>query len=67
MSRHIIDHAPTKSDPQSGGERLRSYLEIERRAGMHPAIATLRQRPALRGEQSVRLEEYGRIARGETV
>jgi hypothetical protein len=34
---------------------------------MHPAIATLRQRPALRGEQSVRLEEYARIARGETV
>ena len=65
MSRHIIDHARNESDPHSGVDRLRSYIEIERRAGMHPAISALRKRPAMRGQQSVRLEEYARIARGE--
>lgn len=61
MTRHVIDHAhqPDK------GNRTRTYLEMDRRAGMHPAVRALHQRAPDRAEENSRLKEFVRIERGE--
>lgn len=60
MTRHIIDH----SAPQAGGPRVKAYLEIDRRKGVHPAVKALSKRPATRSEASRKITEYTRIERG---
>jgi hypothetical protein len=43
MTKHVLDRART-----TGDSRTRSYLEAERREGLHPATKALirRERPA---------------------
>jgi hypothetical protein len=61
MTRHVIDHARQPVE----GNRTRTYLEIDRRSGMHPAVKALHQRPTAQAAESSRLKEYTRIERGE--
>ncbi|WP_376876273.1 hypothetical protein [Albirhodobacter sp. R86504] len=67
MSRHIMDQARPEPNATHAGERLRCYVEIERRSGMHPAIRALHKRPATRGTDPLRLEQFARIERGQLV
>ena len=62
MDERISDQA-RQSD---GGVRLREYTRQERRSGMHPAIAALRSRPKVRGEENRKAAEFLRIERGHT-
>ena len=59
MTRSIIDHAEQAAE----GARMRQFLEIDRRSGMHPAVDALVRRPAERSEAKVR--EFLRIDREE--
>ncbi|TKD17692.1 hypothetical protein FBT96_13360 [Rhodobacter capsulatus] len=59
MTRSIIDHAEQAAE----GARMRQFLEIDRRGGMHPAVDALVRRPAERSEAKVR--EFLRIDREE--
>ena len=59
MTRHIIDHA----DPQAEGARVKHFLDLARKEGIHPAVRELNQRPA---ERSVRkVQEFLRIDKEE--
>jgi len=60
MTRSIIDHAEQKAE----GVRIRQFLDIDRRDGMHPVVAELSKRPAERSAAKVR--EFLRIDREET-
>ena len=60
MTRHITDH----SEPQAEGTRVKTYLDIDRKKGLHPAVQALSKRPATRGEASRKIREYTRIERG---
>ncbi|KEO56025.1 hypothetical protein [Thioclava pacifica] len=59
MSRHIIDHAKPKSD----GSRLKRFLELQRREGVHPAILELskREQPA----NGARMKQFLKIERAK--
>lgn len=59
MTRSIIDHAEQAAE----GSRMRQFLDIDRRGGVHPAVDALVRRPAERSEAKVR--EYLRIDREE--
>lgn len=61
MTRHVIDHA-RRTDEET---RTRTYLEMDRRAGMHPAVRALHQRAPERSDENSRLKEFARIERGE--
>lgn len=61
MTRHIIDHAAPKAD----GTRVKHFLDLARKEGVHPAVQELGQRPAERGARKV--QEYLRIDREEPV
>lgn len=63
MSRHVMDHETRRSE----GTRVRIYLEMDRRNGLHPAIRALSQRAPTRGDQGRKLREYARIERGREV
>ena len=55
MTRHIIDHA----DPKAEGARVKHFLDLARKEGLHPAIKELNQRPAERSARKV--QEFLRI------
>lgn len=55
MTRHIIDHAR----PEAEGARVRHFLDLARKEGLHPAIKELNQRPADRSARKV--QEFLRI------
>ena len=59
MTRHIIDHAAPKAE----GARVKHFLDLARKEGVHPAVQDLNQRPADRGARKV--HEYLRIDREE--
>lgn len=59
MSRHIIDH----SAPKAEGSRVKHFLELARREGVHPVVAGMSKRPLSRTARKV--EEFLRIERGE--
>ena len=42
MTRHIIDHAK----PEASGARVKHFLDLARKEGLHPAVKELNQRPA---------------------
>ena len=57
MSRHITDHAAPKSE----GTRTKTFLEMDRQSGVHPAVRELSQRAPLRGD--AKTKEFLRIDR----
>lgn len=59
MTRHITDHA----EPQAEGARMKHFLDLARKEGVHPAVRELNERPAERGARKV--QEYLRIDRAE--
>jgi hypothetical protein len=59
MTRSILDHA----EPEAEGSRVREFLDIERREGLHPAVQDLSQRPA--GRSGRKVQEFLRIDREE--
>lgn len=61
MGRHIIDRAT----PRAEGTRVKTYLDMDRKSGLHPAIRILSQRPATRGDEGRKLREFARIERGQ--
>jgi len=61
MSRHILDRAT----PQAEGARVKHFLDLARREGVHPATRELNQRPADRSARKV--QEFLRIDREENV
>lgn len=52
--------------PKAEDMRMRSYLELDRRAGLHPAVKALVSRPEGRAPENTRARAYARIARGHT-
>ena len=61
MTRHLIDHAA----PQAEGPRMKHFLELARKEGLHPAIRALNQRPQIRSGRKV--AEFLRVARENAV
>lgn len=59
MSRHIIDRAELKAE----GPRVKRFLELQRREGIHPAIKELSKRG--RPESGARMKQFLRIERNE--
>ena len=59
MTKHIIDH----NAPKAEGTRVKEFLDIDRKSGVHPAVKELSQRPAERGD--AKTKEFLRIERGE--
>lgn len=59
MSRHIIDRAAPKAE----GSRVKHFLDLARKEGIHPAIIGMSQRPVARTARKV--EEFLRIDRQE--
>lgn len=59
MTRHIIDHAAPKAE----GARVKHFLDLARKEGVHPAVLDLNQRATDRGARKV--QEYLRIDREE--
>ena len=59
MSRHIIDRAAPKAE----GSRVKHFLDLARKEGVHPAITDLSQRPV--GRTARKVEEFLRIDRQE--
>lgn len=59
MSRHIIDRA----QPKAEGSRVKRFLELQRREGIHPAIKELSKRS--RPESGARMTQFLRIERAE--
>lgn len=55
MTRHIIDHAESRAE----GARVRHFLDLARKEGLHPAVQDLSQRPAERSARKV--QEFLRI------
>lgn len=60
MNRHIAD----KASPKAEGARVRRFVELQRREGIHPAIKTLSQRTAPRS--TAKMKEFLRIERDRT-
>jgi hypothetical protein len=59
MTRHVIDRAAPKAE----GARVKHFLELARREGIHPAIVGMSQRPV--GRTARKVEEFLRIDRQE--
>lgn len=59
MSRHIIDRAT----PTTEGSRMKHFLDLARKEGLHPAIIGMSQRPV--GRTARKVEEFLRIDRQE--
>jgi hypothetical protein len=59
MTRHVIDHAAPKAE----GARVKHFLDLARKEGVHPAILGLNQRPAERSARKV--QEFLRIESAE--
>ncbi|WP_417809210.1 hypothetical protein [Thioclava sp.] len=59
MSRHIIDHARSTSE----GARLKRFLDLQRKEGIHPAVQELSQRS--HENSGARITQYVRIERHE--
>lgn len=59
MTRHVIDRAAPKAE----GARVKHFLDLARKEGIHPAILELNQRPAERNARKV--QEFLRIDREE--
>lgn len=57
MTRHLIDHAAAKAE----GTRLKHFLDLARKEGVHPAIRELNQRPQARSARKI--SEFLRVAR----
>lgn len=55
MTRHIIDRAK----PEATGLRVKHFLELARKEGLHPAILELNQRTPERSARKV--QEFLRI------
>ncbi len=60
MTRHVLDHAT----PQAEGARVKHFLDLARKEGVHPATLELNQRPADRSARKV--QEFLRIDREES-
>lgn len=60
MTRHIIDRAETKAE----GARVRHFVDLLRKEGVHPAILELGQRP-VRARSASKVREFLRIERME--
>ncbi|HEY0214724.1 MAG TPA: hypothetical protein VGC40_14290 [Paenirhodobacter sp.] len=60
MTRHLLD----RTTPQTEGARLKHFIELARREGIHPAIHELGQRPVL-GRSARKVQEFLRIERQE--
>jgi hypothetical protein len=59
MSRHITDHARSASE----GARLKRFLDLQRKEGVHPAVQELSKRS--HGNSGARVTQYVRIERHE--
>ena len=57
MTRHIIDQPA----PQDDAARLKHFLDLARKEGVHPAVRELTQRPADRTARKA--QEFLRIER----
>lgn len=60
MTKHVSDQPRMQA-----GARLREYTRQERQASTHPAIAALRGRPQMRGEENRKAAEFLRIDRAQ--
>ncbi|MGD9919591.1 MAG: hypothetical protein AB7U46_16395 [Paenirhodobacter sp.] len=61
MTRHLIDHAA----PQAEGPRMKHFLDLARKEGVHPAIRELNQRPQARSARKI--SEFLRVERENVV
>ncbi|MDV7270338.1 hypothetical protein RYZ20_05440 [Thioclava sp. A2] len=52
--------------PKAEDMRMKAYLELDRRAGLHPAVKALVSRPEGRTHENTRARAYARIERGQT-
>ena len=60
MSRHIIDTPKQTAE----GPRVKRFVELQRREGIHPNLRALNKRS--HGESLSRVTQYLRIERNET-
>ncbi|KFE36797.1 hypothetical protein [Thioclava atlantica] len=59
MARHIID----QPRPKAEGARVKRFLDLQRREGVHPAIKELSKRD--RGASRTKVTQFLRIERSE--
>jgi hypothetical protein len=66
MEEAMSKHAADKRKSSDGG-RVKAFVAVERRVteeGSHAAVQEVLRRPAERGEQNRRAQEFMRIERG---
>ncbi|RWR08358.1 hypothetical protein [Paenirhodobacter populi] len=61
MTRHLIDRA----NPKAEGARVKHFLDLARREGVHPAVQELGQRPVTT-RTARKVQEFLRIDRQES-
>lgn len=57
MSRHVTD----QSDPKAEGQRVKRFLDLQRKEGIHPTVRALAAKP--RATTPAKVTQFLRIER----